>query len=48
MIARKIVLLIACIYLLVGSACKVKRCASFESQDNEYKLKYDRNGRVRR
>jgi hypothetical protein len=33
---------------LAATACKVKRCASFENQDKDYKLKYDRNGRVKR
>lgn len=33
---------------LTATACKVKRCASFENQDKDYKLKYDRNGRVKR
>lgn len=30
------------------TACKAKRCASFEGQDGDRKLKYDRNGRVKR
>jgi hypothetical protein len=40
------------IALLIGFSilfsCRVKRCASFENQDKEYKLKYDRHGRVKK
>jgi len=35
-------------FVLFTLACKAKRCASFESQDKDYKLKYDRHGRVKK
>jgi hypothetical protein len=38
-----------CLFLLIAMlSCKVKRCANFENQDSERKLKYDRHGRVKR
>lgn len=42
-----ILILVFGIQLLLP-ACKAKRCASFEGQDKEYKLRYDRNGRVKK
>lgn len=40
---------ICCVLILIALiSCKAKRCANFESQDKEYKLKYDRHGRVKR
>jgi len=40
---------LAYVFLLFAFlSCKAKRCANFESQDKEYKLKYDRHGRVKR
>jgi hypothetical protein len=40
---------LCCIFILMAFvSCKAKRCANFESQDKEYKLKYDRHGRVKR
>lgn len=35
-------------FILGFLSCKAKRCASFESNDKEYKLKYDRHGRVKK
>ena len=42
---KLILLLVIGISLL---SCKAKRCASFEDQDNEYKLKRDRFGHVKK
>jgi hypothetical protein len=46
--SKKIFKLLVVLVIIFLGACKAKRCASFESQDNEYKLKYDRHGRVKK
>jgi hypothetical protein len=40
------ILLVTMVCLVL--ACKAKRCASFEGQDGEHKIKYDRHGRVKK
>jgi hypothetical protein len=42
---KYLVILISFILML---SCKAKRCASFENQDKDFKLKYDRHGRVKK
>ena len=44
---KKVLLPLLLVAILLG-ACKAKRCASFENQDKDYKLKYDRHGRVKK
>ncbi len=46
--SRKLYKLLLILLVLSVGACKAKRCASFENQDKEYKLKYDRHGRVKK
>lgn len=41
-------LILLLMFALVMPACKAKRCASFENQDKDFKVKYDRHGRVKR
>jgi|LakMenEpi03Aug12_release.lakeMendotaPanAssembly.Ray.scaffolds.fasta_scaffold00439_57 preprotein translocase subunit SecG len=38
----------AILIIVAFSNCKAKRCANFDNADKEYKLKYDRHGRVKR
>ncbi len=45
---KKIKLIVLLLLALNLLACKVKRCASFEGNDKEYKMKYDRKGHVKK